>query len=100
MNNGIELETDNTQIRSVFDGEVSKIIILPNGLKVIIIRHGEYFTVYSNLHDVTVKKGQKLKTKDIIGGLYNANNQKRNILGFQIWKAKEKLNPIQWLSGH
>jgi len=100
MNNGIELKTENAKVRSVFDGEVSKIIILPNGLKVIIIRHGDYFTVYSNLQDVTVQKGQQVKTKDNIGMLYSVQNKKQNILGFQIWKAKEKLNPIQWLSSY
>ena len=100
MNNGIELATANEQVRSVFDGEVSKIIILPNGLKVIIVRHGEYFTVYSNLHDVLVKKGEKIKAKDNIGLLSNKREQTRNILGFQIWREKEKLNPTQWLSSY
>ena len=100
MNNGIELATTNEQVRSVFAGEVSKIIILPNGLKVVIVRHGGYFTVYSNLYEVVVKKGQKIKAKENIGVLYNQQEKTRNILGFQIWREREKLNPTQWLTSY
>ena len=61
MNNGIEISTQNNRVRSVFDGEISKIIVLPTGLKVVIIKHGEYLTVYSNLQTTNTKKGQKIK---------------------------------------
>ena len=77
INNGIEIATNNNNVRSVFDGEISKIIILPTGLKVVIIRHGEYLTVYSNLYNVSIQKGQKIKTKDYIGTLYNDKNKKK-----------------------
>lgn len=100
MNNGIEIATNNHQVRSVFNGEVTKIIILPNGFKVVIVRHGEYFSVYSNLHDVSVKMGDQIKIKTIIGSLHNIDNKNRNILGFQIWKTRQKLNPANWLSSY
>ena len=100
MNNGIEIATTTNGVRSVFDGEVSKIIILPNGHKVLILRHGEYFSVYSNLYDVNVQKGQKIKTKQRLGSIYNSTSKKRNVLGFQIWKSREKLNPKNWLSSY
>jgi len=100
MNNGVEIATNNNRVRSVFDGQISRILVLPNGLKVVIIRHGEYLTVYSNLYDVNIQNGQKIKTKDYIGTLYNDKNKKNNILGFQIWKDREKLNPSQWLSSY
>ena len=98
MNNGIEISTTNTMVRSVFDGEVSKIIILPTGLKVVIVKHGDYLTVYSNLHTVNVEKGKKVKTKDNIGTLYVDKKKKHQTLGFQIWKARDKLNPLYWIS--
>ncbi len=98
INNGIEISTNVNSVRSVFDGEVSKIIILPTGLKVVIIRHGNYLTVYSNLEDVDIKKGQKIKTKEIIGRLYTNKQKNNNILGFQIWKGREKLDPVHWIS--
>ena len=100
MNNGIEISTHEDKVRSVFQGEVTKIIILPTGLKVVIIRHGEYLTVYSNLSKISVKKGEKINTKDYIGTLYSDKDQKNNTLGFQIWKDRDKLNPMSWISSY
>jgi septal ring factor EnvC (AmiA/AmiB activator) len=100
INNGIEITTNNTYIKTVFSGRVSKILILPNGLKVVIIRHGEYLSVYSNLYEVNVIKNQNIETKDIIGKLYSDQEKNKNILGFQIWKGREKLNPSYWLSSN
>jgi len=100
MNNGIEISTYNNKVRSVFNGKVSKIIVLPTGLKVVIIRHGEYFTVYSNLYMVNVNVGQQIKTKENIGVLHTNQRRKNNVLGFQIWKDRQKLNPSDWISHH
>ena len=69
-------------------------------IKQFIINHGDYFTVYSNLAKVTVNSGEKLTTKDNIGELYNKDSKKRNVLGFQIWQSRKKLNPQQWLSSY
>lgn len=99
MNNGVEIATNQTEVRSIFEGEVSKIIVLPTGLKVVIIKHGDYLTVYSNLYDTRVKKGQKVKTKQYIGSLYADSEKKQNFFEFQIWKGREKLNPTDWISG-
>jgi len=100
MNNGVEISTNSNNVRSVFDGEVSKIIVLPTGLRVVIIKHGDYLSVYSNIYNVNIQKGDKVKTKDNIGTLYPQNNKKNNTLGFQIWKGREKLNPTHWISSH
>ena len=98
MNNGIEIATNNHKVRAIFDGEVSKIIVLPTGFKVVIIKHGEYLTVYSHLYTTTIQKGEKVKTNDHIGSLQEEDNTKNNLLGFQIWKGREKLNPTHWIS--
>lgn len=100
MNNGIEISTNNNRVRSVFNGEVSKIIVLPTGLKVVIIRHGDYLTVYSNLYLVNVNVGQQIQTKQNIGELYTNTTRESNILGFQIWQDRQKLNPANWISQH
>lgn len=100
MNNGIEVTTKNSNIRSVFSGEVRKIIILPNGKKVVIIRHGIYLSVYSNLIEVTVERGQKVKAKEQIGSLSIEKKKSKYNYGFQIWKDREKLNPTHWLSSY
>ena len=100
MNNGIEIATNNNTVRAVFDGEVSKVIVLPTGLKVIIIKHGNYLTVYSNLKNTQIQNGQKIKKQDIIGSLNDEENTKHNLLGFQIWNGREKLNPTHWISSN
>jgi len=100
MNNGVEIATNEKHVRSVFDGEVTKIIVLPNGLKVVIIRHGIYLTVYSNLLETNVFKGDKIITKQNIGILYNNAKTERSVIGFQIWHNREKLNPTHWLTGY
>jgi len=97
MNNGIEITTNSRDVNSVFKGVITKILILPNGLKVVIVRHGEYLSVYSNLYDVSVAKNQHIEAKDIIGTLYIDKASNTNVLGFQIWKGREKLNPSHWL---
>ena len=100
MNNGIEISTNNNRVRSVFNGEVSKIIVFEQGLKVVIIRHGDYLTVYSNLYLVNVNVGQQIQTKQNIGELYTNTTRESNILGFQIWQDRQKLNPANWISQH
>jgi murein DD-endopeptidase MepM/ murein hydrolase activator NlpD len=97
MNNGIEISTRSKEIMSIFNGEVTKIIVLPNGLKVAIIRHGDYLTVYSNMHEINIKTGQKVKTKQVIGVLYEGEGPETKLLEFQIWKDRTKLNPRDWL---
>ena len=100
MNNGIEISTSDKYVRSVFDGEVTKIIVLPNGLRVVIIRHGEYLTVYSNLKEVNILKGETVSAKQAIGTLFEEDGITRQLLGFQIWKDRTKLNPTDWLSSY
>lgn len=83
---------------SVFDGEVSAIFQDPSGKKTwgVLVRHGNYISVYFNLASVSVKKGQKLKTRDAIGKV--ATDASGNtVLHFQLRKEKAKLNPERWL---
>ena len=97
INNGIEIATSDINIKSVFRGRVSKILILPNGLKVAIVRHGIYLTVYSDLYEVSVVNGQEINVHDQIGTLHNKQQKQPNTFGFQIWRGREKLNPTEWL---
>jgi len=99
-NNGIDITTEaGSSVKVVFKGKVSKIMSFPNLNKVIIVRHGEYLTVYSNLEEVTVKEGQEVNTKQNIGRIHtNADDQKTE-LHFEIWKGKTIQNPENWLAG-
>jgi len=97
-NNGIDITCSrNTQARAVFEGEVSKIIIIPGANSAVLVRHGNYVTVYSNLVNVLVKQGQKLKTKQVIGTIFNDAETDKTTMNFQIWKETTKLDPQKCL---
>ena len=96
-NNGIDIATSkNSEARSVFNGEVVSIASITASNKAVIIKHGEYFTVYSNLDNVYVKKGDKVTTKEFIGKVHT-NLDGNTELHFQIWKGKTLQNPSTWI---
>ena len=96
-NNGIDIRTPKgAAIRTVFEGVVSKVFTGPNGQQIIIIRHGEYLTVYTNLSSVNVSNGMKVSTKQKIGTVYT-NSDNVSEINFQIWKGNNKLNPSAWI---
>lgn len=95
---GIEIMTlKNAEVRAVFQGVVADIGFSDYWKNIIIIRHGSYLTVYTNVIDVKVKKGDKVNTKDIIGKVaYDPDEG--SILIFQLWKDCDKQNPELWLA--
>jgi septal ring factor EnvC (AmiA/AmiB activator) len=96
-NDGIDISTtEGSYIRSVFDGDVTRVFVIPGAHTTVIIRHGNYLSVYSNLSEVFVKQGDKVKTKQSIGKIYTEDN--KSVLQFQIWKENVKLNPQDWLA--
>jgi septal ring factor EnvC (AmiA/AmiB activator) len=98
FNNGVEIcATKGTQARAVFDGEVTGIAVSPTGGKLVIIRHGEYLSVYSNLTDVTVKTGQKVTVKQIIGTVAHDEEEGKTSMNLQIWKGQKTMDPSGWL---
>lgn len=98
--NGIEIETTpNNKAKAVFDGVVSQIFVLPGYQNSIIIRHGNYLTLYACLEEVYVKKGDQVKTGQDIGKIFtDKENGNSTILHFELWKEKNKLNPELWLN--
>ena len=97
-NNGIEIATEaNAACRSVFDGVVSSILTMPNGTIVIMIRHGEYISVYTNLSESYVEKGEQVKTKDLLGLVYTSKSGGVTVIDFQLWKGAQKVDPQTWL---
>lgn len=97
MNNGIDLVTvQGTNVYAVFKGKVSRVFTCPNGTIGIIIRHGDYMTVYCNLASCSVKSGQNVSTRATIGKVAcdaNGNGE----FSFQLWKGRESQNPRSWL---
>jgi septal ring factor EnvC (AmiA/AmiB activator) len=97
-NDGVNITTDSkAECRSIFKGEVTHILSMPGLNNVIIIRHGEFFSVYSNLSTVTVKKGDTVTSKEKIGVVYTDQEQSQTVLKFQLWKGSTKLDPSLWL---
>jgi len=97
-NDGINITTDSkSDCRSIFKGEVTHILSMPGLNNVVIIRHGEFFSVYSNLSSVSVKKGDLVTSKQKIGVVYTDQAQNQTVLKFQLWKGSTKLNPSLWL---
>ncbi len=95
-NNGVEIcSNTGAQARAVFDGEVTSIAIAPTGGKLIIIRHGEYLSVYMNIGEVFVKQGDKVSTKQLIGKVLE--DEGKTSMNLQIWKGQKTMDPTGWL---
>jgi septal ring factor EnvC (AmiA/AmiB activator) len=95
-NKGIDIRgKEGAKARAVFDGEVSAIFKY-NGLNNVLIRHGNYISVYCNLSSVSVAKGSKVKTRDEIGAVHK-DASGNVVLHFQLRKETQKLNPEVWL---
>ena len=95
---GIEIRTQpNSNVRAVFEGTVSKISTLPGYGLTVIVKHGEYFTLYSRLKSVSVKVGQSIKGKEIVGQV--ASNPEGNAeVHFQVWKGLQIMDPSGWIT--
>ena len=97
-NNGIDISTSKGSLaRAVFDGEVTGVANIPGSGKVVIIRHGEYLSVYANLNEVYVKTGEKITTKQNIGSVIYDDNDSKTEIHLEIWKGQTKLDPELWL---
>jgi len=98
-NNGVSIATEQgSKARAVFNGEITRVFGITGGNMAIIIRHGHYLTVYSNIVNVTVKKGDKISARQNLGTIYSdPGDDNKTILKFQIWKESQKLDPEDWL---
>lgn len=95
---GIDILTEaKSMARSIFDGKVTKIIQIPQYNNVVIIRHGDYLTVYGNLDEVFVNVGQEITTKQNIGTIYSNNSEGTTKLHFEVWKSSTLLDPEGWI---
>ena len=102
-NSGIDISAPkNAQVRSVFEGEVTSVLVIPGAGKVVIIKHGNYRTVYTNLQDTYVKIGSKVTTKQAIGSLLNKEDGSVSVAHFEIHLVTgtlvQCLNPTLWVT--
>lgn len=98
-NKGIDISTTTgSDARAVFDGEVRKVFSIPGTQNAVIIRHGEYLSVYTHLEKVYVSVGDKVKAKQAIGKIYTDDSENKTVLHLEIWKGSATLNPANWLA--
>jgi murein hydrolase activator len=97
QNDGVNIQTkENEKVKCVFEGEVRKVAFIPSFGSTVIIKHGEYFSVYTGLKEVFVKTGQKVTTNQEIGTVIS-NNDGISELRFRIHKNTQALDPQAWL---
>lgn len=95
--NGWTIRTNaNAPARAVFEGTVSRIVEIA-GKNVVMIRHGEFFTIYQNLKTISVSSGQKVSTKQTIGTV-GSDEDGISEIHFELWKGMETQNPGSWLA--
>ena len=98
VNHGVAIQTQkNTEVKAVFDGVVTRVVSLKGKNNVVVVRHGDYLTVYAKLKSIDVQVGQKVKINDILGEVYT-NNDGISELEFQLYKGFTKLDPEKWLA--
>ena len=100
-NNGIDITTEKgAAVRALFRGEVSSVIVLPGAGKAVIVSHGAYRTVYSNLREVSVAKGQKVDTKQVLGTVIT-DDSNGSVAHVEVWRITAdglvNVDPAQWI---
>jgi septal ring factor EnvC (AmiA/AmiB activator) len=97
FNPGINIKTEvGASVSAVYHGKVSKVIFLVNSYTVI-IRHGEYFSIYSKLKNVSVSAGQEVQARQSIGSVATDQSEGLTEMQFQIWKGGTPVNPSGWI---
>jgi len=91
---------ENAEVKSVFNGEVSGILVVKNGNPAVMIRHGNYLSVYMNMSKIYLKKGDKVTTGQAIGQVFTNRIKGETLLGFRIYKNDQVINPEPWLAKH
>src|SRR5690606_4571040 len=98
-NSGVEITTDaGSQARAVFGGEVAAVIVISPVNKAVMIQHGDYFTVYQNLSNVSVTKGDKVSINQNLGTI-RTNDAGKTVIKFTISQNTTYVNPQSWLAG-
>ncbi|MBT8317934.1 MAG: peptidoglycan DD-metalloendopeptidase family protein [Lutibacter sp.] len=98
QSNGVRITTNKgSKARAVFEGTVLAVQVMTGNKKAVLIQHGNYITVYKNLENITVNKGDKLKTKQIIGTIFTDKITDKTILGFVLSNNTKTENPRNWI---
>jgi murein DD-endopeptidase MepM/ murein hydrolase activator NlpD len=85
-------------VKTVFEGEVVSVFFNPSFQNAVMVKHGDYYTVYSHLKETYVKTGQKVNTGQSLGTVYTDAATQKTEIHFEVWEGKQRLNPVSWLS--
>lgn len=97
-NNGIDIRTEESAtVRAIYEGRVAGVQFIPGHDYTVIIQHGDYYTVYSNLGETSVSKGDQVKSRQQIGRVSNNTITGASELHFELWNQKERVNPAGWI---
>ena len=98
QSNGVDLATEpSAEVRAVFEGEVMSVIVIKGSNPSVLIRHGNFITLYTNLAKLYVKKGEKVKAKQAIGEVFTNQQTGKTQLQFGIFNNVKALNPKDWV---
>ena len=98
-NNGIDITSSpGTEVRAVFEGDITKVFGILGANYTVLIRHGEFLSVYQNLIKVRVKSGDKVLTKEVLGEAFTDENDNVATFHFEVWQERNILNPEEWIS--
>ena len=97
-NNGVDIRTEEgSAVRAVYEGQVAGVQFIPGHDYTVIIQHGDYYTVYSNLEETSLTKGQTVKSRQTIGKVSTNPITGASELHFELWYQKERQNPAGWI---
>lgn len=99
QNNGIDITSSSgTEVRAIFEGQVTKVFAILGANYTVLIRHGEFLSVYQNLVNVRVKTGDKVLTKERLGEAFTDETENVSMVHFEVWQERTILNPEEWIS--
>ncbi|HOY06004.1 MAG TPA: peptidoglycan DD-metalloendopeptidase family protein [Saprospiraceae bacterium] len=97
-NNGIDIRTEESaSVRAIHEGIVAGVQFIPGHDYTVIIQHGDYYTVYTNLAETSLAKGDQVRSKQVIGKVSNNPITGASELHFELWHKKERINPVGWI---
>ncbi|MCM8569601.1 peptidoglycan DD-metalloendopeptidase family protein [Gramella jeungdoensis] len=97
-NNGVRIDTDEGgKARAVFNGTVSEVQAVKGANKAVMVRHGDYITIYNNLETVYVKRGDVVVTEQEIGEIATSRTTGKTTLHFLLYKNNQKMDPADWI---
>jgi len=98
FNDGIDIRTpQNAEVKSVFKGTVINVFFVPGNQNAIMVKHGDYFTVYSNVREAYVTRGDQVDTGQTLGLAGTEATSGDSEIHFEVWRKKDRQNPMVWI---